>query len=85
MVIIKYINKGNEKLKERIVREKGETSMINPTIQELQERLKANISKAVVFAEKNTMRNSAGQVILGADDEWRVANDWNNDYDRERN
>lgn len=85
MVIIKYINKGNEKLKERIVKEKGETSMINPTIQELQERLKANISKAVAFAEKNTMRNSAGQVILGADDEWRVANEWNNDYDRERN
>lgn len=83
MDIKKYQGK-NRIIKVSII-DKGGITMINPTIQELQARLKANMNKAVVFAEKNTTRNLEGQVVIGADDEWRVANEWNNDYDRQSN
>lgn len=63
---------------------KGGTNMINPTVQSLQAQLKINMSKAVRFAEKNTKRNSLGQVVLSSNDEWRDANEWNDDYDKNR-
>jgi hypothetical protein len=85
MVIKRYKNKNNKKVMKTSVIDKGGTSMINPTIQELQARLKANMNKAVIFAEKNTTRNLAGQVVIGAEDEWRVTNEWNNDYDKQSN
>lgn len=83
MVIKRY--QGKKMTIKVSVIDKGETTMINPTIQELQAKLKANMNKAVLFAEKNTTRNSAGQVVISADDEWRVINEWNDDYNKRSN
>lgn len=41
------------------------------SLEELQEKLKENLDKAVQFAEKNTIRNSEGKVVISEDDIWR--------------
>lgn len=38
--------------------------MENKEIDELQEKLKKNIDRAVEFAEKNTKRNDKGEVLF---------------------
>lgn len=45
--------------------------MDNKVLRDLQSQLDSNIDKAKEFAEKNTKRNSLGQVVLRIDDEWR--------------
>lgn len=64
-------------------RNEGGTIMSNPVLQNLQSRLQNNINKAIKVAEKNTRKNSLGQVVLSCNDEWRDVNEWNGDYDKE--
>lgn len=49
---------------------------MNARIQELQKRLSLNMNKAVLLAEKNTIRNEQGYVVLRKDDEWRDEDEW---------
>jgi hypothetical protein len=53
---------------------RGSIGMNNTRIQELQKQLQANIKKAMILAEKNTIRNNEGKVVLSPDDEWRKGN-----------
>lgn len=39
---------------------------------ELQNELRNNIQKAIALAEKNTKRDSQGNVVMAMDDEWRM-------------
>lgn len=50
-------------------------------LQELKKTLQDNMNKAILIAEKNTIRNNKGQVVLSVDDEWRENNEWNRQYD----
>lgn len=65
-ILIRSNSDGNE----------GGTNMINPVLQNLQSRLQNNINKAIKIAEKNTTKNSMGQAVLSADDEWRDECEW---------
>ncbi|NRU52567.1 hypothetical protein [Clostridium beijerinckii] len=49
---------------------------MNARIQELQKKLSLNMNKAVLLAEKNTIRNEQGYVVLRKDDEWRDEDEW---------
>jgi hypothetical protein len=49
---------------------------MNARIQELQRKLSLNMDKAVLLAEKNTIRNEQGYVVLCKDDEWRDEDEW---------
>ncbi|MBL4933936.1 hypothetical protein [Clostridium paridis] len=48
--------------------------MSNLRIQELQKQLQENMKKAIMLAEKNTIRNSDGKVVISVNDEWRRDN-----------
>lgn len=49
---------------------------MNTSIQELQRKLSLNMNKAVSLANKNTVRDQHGHVVLKADDEWRNDDGW---------
>ncbi|NRU52419.1 hypothetical protein [Clostridium beijerinckii] len=51
----------------------------NTNIKILRQRLNENMDKAVKLAERNTIRNEQGYVVITKDDEWR--ND--GEYDEE--
>lgn len=42
--------------------------MINPTVQSLQDELRLNMNKAIEFAEKNTIRNLLGEVVITSEE-----------------
>lgn len=86
MVIKRYIVKSDMKnLKIKIINSKSKVNCegkinggvnMNARIQELQKRLSLNMNKAVLLAEKNTIRNEQGYVVLRKDDEWRDEDEW---------
>lgn len=86
MVIKRYKAKSDMKnLKIKIINSKSKVNCegkinggvnMNARIQELQKRLSLNMNKAVLLAEKNTIRNEQGYVVLRKDDEWRDEDEW---------
>lgn len=48
---------------------------VETRIQALQNKLMLNMDKAVLLANKNTIRNKQGYVVLKQDDEWRIEED----------
>lgn len=72
-MIIKKWNYSSKNVRWRKLK-KGSGFVSNLRIQELQKQLQENMKKAIMLAEKNTIRNSDGKVVISVNDEWRRDN-----------
>lgn len=73
---IRRLNRDNTSLSLRRVSMLDGGVSMSARIQELQKKLSLNMSKAVLLAKRNTIRNEQGYVVLSKDDEWRDEDEW---------